>query len=1154
MKFQRFTIVFFLLFVCSINLISAQNVGDTIKVQAFNFESTTRDTLISFPNDQDLTYEKILLKYTMRCKDGLVSNSSDRNKGCGEWDYSCNTYLVDSSKIEEVLSVIPSHNITNFTESNFAYMETPVYDYYIGSQTSVTVNSVSNHVVADLGNGTLANSNTFKTDNKAGKSQYLFLASELTAAGLVAGKIDALSIAVLAKGGQANYLKIKLDSTESTEVTGPVLLDETTLVYYKNTGFTANQDQRFNLAKSFTWNGTSNLLVEFSFSNIDADLLTSSQVESENTTNSLGIYSKNEQHLLLSNQTYIECETYKGITGSQNRTVEAWIKTSATTDAEICSWGSNIASEKWVFRLNNNGQLRVENAAGGTVSSKTVNDGKWHHVAAVLDGNNLKDIRFYVDGVLSGNSSVGNTAITTTEGYLVRISRGVNDRYLEAEIDQVRIWDTNLPAAILKTWSQLKINDTHPYFANLQLSFDFDESGKNILDNSGNERNAIIIGQEYRCSFTDGANLFKDFNLSQNRPNVSFYQGDYNITKVDSAIMRPVEKSTKYFLISRSIESTSSNEAKDDIINNTAPIECWLPIENTYDEQTGELLSSKNLTADKEINISNLEYYKRYPFYNELVSFVTPYGIGIDFGMEGKSWYFDMSDYVHVLKGDKRLLMTLGGQWQEEMNLEFQFIVGTPPRNVVQYDQIWQGTNRIGAASIQDILANNKLAPKDIDLNANASSFKIKSSITGHGSEGEFHQNGGIITHKLLIDHTEKLSWPITQECSKNPIYPQGGTWVYDRQGWCPGERSLLKEEDVTSLVNAGSTVNFDYNTSNPSNPNGAYKYHVTHQLVAYGAPNHQIDAAVVDVIAPNNTALYTRVGTICANPSIIIQNTGATTLTSLDINYWINESQASQNYHWTGSLEFMEKEEIILPNSRELWFDILELNNKFSVEISSPNQAEDEYTFNNHFTSEFNVPEVLPQKFTLEFRTNNRPYENNYELIDEMGNVVGSNNLTLASTTYKDTFNLSGGCYKLIVNDAGGDGVQWWANTAQGTGYIRIKNETGSIIKIFEPDFGAGFEYSFSIDIPISVEELNFLTSIKVYPNPVSDVCIIEAENVENAELYLTSLSGQLVNFSINNRDNESISLDIENLDAGIYLVVVRMNGMQTTRKIIKE
>ena len=80
-------------------------------------------------------------------------------------------------------------------------------------------------------------------------------------------------------------------------------------------------------------------------------------------------------------------------------------------------------------------------------------------------------------------------------------------------------------------------------------------------------------------------------------------------------------------------------------------------------------------------------------------------------------------------------------------------------------------------------------------------SFKIVSAITGHGSDGEFQANGGVINHKLSVNNSEVNSWSIHTECSNNPLIAQGGTWLYDRQGWWPGEPTHIEETNITSSV-----------------------------------------------------------------------------------------------------------------------------------------------------------------------------------------------------------------------------------------------------------------------------------------------------------------------------------------------------------------
>src|SRR5690606_7885535 len=123
-NFLLLTILFFSL-QFSVN---AQQPGDTIKVQLYTYDNPDRSIDATLPSE-DLEVEKIILKSNMRCKKALVSTGQDRNKGCGEWDYSCNTYVIDSSKVEAVESSVKSHYITEFSGDTYDYSNTPTRNY-----------------------------------------------------------------------------------------------------------------------------------------------------------------------------------------------------------------------------------------------------------------------------------------------------------------------------------------------------------------------------------------------------------------------------------------------------------------------------------------------------------------------------------------------------------------------------------------------------------------------------------------------------------------------------------------------------------------------------------------------------------------------------------------------------------------------------------------------------------------------------------------------------------------------------------------------------------------------------------------------------------------------------------------------------------------
>ena len=135
----------------------------------------------------------------------------------------------------------------------------------------------------------------------------------------------------------------------------------------------------------------------------------------------------------------------------------------------------------------------------------------------------------------------------------------------------------------------------------------------------------------------------------------------------------------------------------NDIIDTTTFI-YWSPFNYTYDS-LGNVINIDTLISGT-INIGELTYYKRYPMKFQIMSFVTPYGINLDLGPEGKTWYFDLTDYAPIFKGPKRITVSGGGQWQEDMDIKFLFIVGTPPRDVIDMQQIWRPQSKLSLIHI----------------------------------------------------------------------------------------------------------------------------------------------------------------------------------------------------------------------------------------------------------------------------------------------------------------------------------------------------------------------------------------------------------------------------------------------------------------------
>lgn len=1137
---------FFLSFALSfIGFLSfAQSPGDTIIVQSFDWPMTAlgnsgvRDMVVPFPDDPNLTYEKIIMKYNMRCRNGAVNSTGGNYVACGEWDYSCNTYIHDSTHVDSTANSTASHQITGFSGTTFDYTNTPTNSYYRYLQQEVTLNSIISETQSNVGIGGTTLNHTFPSNTNNGKSHYLFTAAELLAAGVTIGDISALSLNVLNAGGVTDYLRVRIKQTPK------IVLDDTdpdltgfTEVYFHNTTF-VNGVNRLQFYNDFNWDGTSNIIVEFSFTNPQNTTII--DIDGEDTGLDYGMFTEGDRNYVFNGVNYLEADTYKGIDGSADRTSEAWIKTDVN-NKEITSWGLNSTSQKWVLRVNDNGTLRVEVNGGYIYGTTLVDDGEWHHVACVFSGTDVLDVLLYVDGQLEATgASLAEPVLTNTaSGINLRVSRGTNNRYFDGIIDEVRVWSAALTQAEIQDWMYKSIDASHPSYAALEVYYPMNEgAGAAILDASTYNRDASSIDGEI-WDRPRGVELFKELELTTERPNLTFMQGTYNLTVANDTVydivQNPGNYVTEYGIISQ------AGTVNSDIVSPLSTTVVWEATHDSYYDENGVLINNVPVTADGSVTIGTLDYYNRFPMRYEILSFVTPYGIGLDLGMEGKTWEFDLTDFTPILKGDKRMTMERGGQWNESYDIQFWFIVGTPPRDVIDIEQIWRNDSK----SYTTILADDSFEPRTKVFNPAASMFKIRSAITGHGQEGEFIPRN----HFINVDGgSAEFNWQVWTDCGENPIFPQGGTWIYDRAGWCPGQATDLQEFDITSMVTPGQSHELDYGITTAS---GTSNYIVNNQLVSYGSPNFTNDASIVDIINPSNYVEYQRINSICTNPTVVLRNTGSDPLTEAVIEYWVNNDPNPHTFNWTGNLSFLEEEQVILPTTDALW-NALSSANVFHSQVTSVNGGADEYMLNNHFDTDFSIPEVVPGNFYVEFKTNNAASESNFELFDDAGTIIGSRYGMSNNTNYKDTFDLAGGCYQLKVYDTDGDGVSFWANN-DGSGYIRLREVGGGVVKFFEGDFGASIVYNFTIDYPLSYEEVNDIYAVDLYPNPTTGEFFIEAGSIAEATIEIYNGMGQLMDLSMTSQ-MDKLTFDTKNIPAGIYLVKIEYRGKLQTKKVVVE
>jgi hypothetical protein len=1083
----------------------------------------------------------------MRCKGARVSTSASRNLGCGEWDYSCNTYIYDSTSIDSVFTKRPKYKVSGVASTagtTYQYTTTPVYDYYRHFLKKVVLNSITTETKDTITNGIDSLENIFNNSNKSSKSQFVYTASELLTAGFTPGNISGIQLEAL-NPGSVNFLKIRIKGDTSTQLkkASPILTGFSE-VFFDNYNFISGLN-RIQFHSNFNWNGTDNLIFEFTYTN-SVTSSTNIKLKGIPATNQ-GIYAKNGYHISLGdNNSYriissilatIQNEITisfwaKGDNGTYSQNNSIFEGKSATNSREVnihMPWANSIYFDCGTSNSNNYDRISK------SVSSANI-EGTWNHWSYTKNAT-TGDMKIYLNGVLWNSGSGKTKTINLSELLIGRFLNGKNKYF--GKVDEIRIWKSELNQTEIKNWMNLSINTTHPDFSNLVAYYKIGRENKNeLIDSSINMINANGLEIDSTRLFVRGINLERFFEQTTNKPNLVLLKGTYNLTITSTQQMDSIKKNSLTLSEHAIIPHPGVLQDDEYITVQAQQIYSSSP-SAVYDAITDTIINTIPVTTTNSVTFSDLDSYTRFPMKFEIMSFVTPYGIGLDLGTEGKTWVFDVTDYTPFLKGPQRLRMERGGQWQEEMDIKFLFIVGTPERNILDIKEIWP-TNSRGYA---DIISNKYFAPRKLPLNPNGKYFNVKTSITGHGQEGEFIPRN----HFLKVGPTKQYTWQVWKDCGENPVYPQGGTWIYDRAGWCPGMATDMQNSDFTDEVNPGDSVVFDYGVTTAS---GTSNYIVSNKLITYGDYNHNLDAAIVDIVSPSRRVEYARENSICHYPKITIRNTGATILTSLKIEFWVNNDITRQIYNWSGLLNPSEQEVVQIFSPGTLWDNVTGTNDVFHVEISKPNGGTDEYSYNNTYSNEFDSPPFVTSQFRIDYRSNGAASETSFKIYNEWGTEIFSNSGQANNTLKRDTLTLGLGCYRLIIKDTDGDGIGFWANS-DGTGYLRFHKMTGQAIMSIQPDFGAEFTYNFTIGSPLSVRDISENMKITIYPNPTEGSFSIEGKDMNDSQVRLINNLGQEI--AINPIFNkESVIINSHDLSAGIYSVIVTKKEGTVTKKLV--
>jgi hypothetical protein len=556
----------------------------------------------------------------------------------------------------------------------------------------------------------------------------------------------------------------------------------------------------------------------------------------------------------------------------------------------------------------------------------------------------------------------------------------------------------------------------------------------------------------------------------------------------------------------------------------------------------------------------------------ELSRYITPYATTGTPGF-GATWkqhyYFDVTDYYNQLKNNATIRMSYSGySWGFSADIKFAFIEGTRERDVLGVDKLWNGYFTYGDAANP---IDNMVTAKTLQTPANTQFAELNMKISGHGADAttnccEFNEtdNGHDYFVKLNGAQVDLFNvWK--DDCGRNEISPQGGTWIYNRANWCPGstvETVRHKLPGVTGGSNLSLDVDFEAYLNTPTTANTSYGgYILEGQVFYYGDYNKNVDASLENIISPTIDENFINENPGGSRPTVRVRNSGKDPITSIKFGYGVKDSTV-YNYTWTGNLNPSQTIDITLnecPTLTAMSLDTITGMYKFKVSIDQVNGVTDAEASNNTFISTFVAAPTWPTAITITMKTNNvglnglnaGPSETSWKIVDMYGNVFAQRENCALSTTYTDTVSFAiGGFYRLVITDQGCDGLYWWAyaNTSVSSGDFAVR-KLGSTAKIpmngynytggYKHDFGCEFsQYFTTVSNPTGIVTMlpQARLGMDVYPNPSSSQVMVQINDEENNSgvLVITNTMGQVVK-------TEAISnlrtvVDISKLSEGLY------------------
>ena len=356
---------------------------------------------------------------------------------------------------------------------------------------------------------------------------------------------------------------------------------------------------------------------------------------------------------------------------------------------------------------------------------------------------------------------------------------------------------------------------------------------------------------------------------------------------------------------------------------------------------------------------------------------------------------------------------------------------------------------------------------------------------------------------------------------------------------------------EVISTTSAGSFIDQTFTYTIPSDYNGIDVVLPDLNVIAFITETQQEIISGAEYTPTINGLEYSNDAAIMglgdnlndncgetASPSVVVQNYGFDPITSLSIEYSINNG-SSETYDWTGSIASLQSTSIELPSISYSPSDTNSVNIILSDDENNENNSNIFY-FDQSTSYETSL-------VTLNLVTDNYASETTWALTDSSDNIVaqGGGYTNNSTTSLEIEIPSSDECYTFTINDTYGDGIC----CQYGTGSYSITDDSANVI-FSGGEFGSTEATTFRVGESLGLD--SFMDeNLKIFPNPSNGIFIIKT-TITNSSYKIHNLIGQTIKSGfINNGEN---SIDIRNSIDGIYFITIESeNGEKIGYKLIK-